>query len=427
MSTPELIGESKLSSFTTGLTPASFSINEDALRSAKETLNRNDFPSTRNEAWKYTRVGRIANLKLQTRHVGTLHLDRSYLISNVAVTLIFENGSFLPSLSTTMLPEGVRVVPFGMADAALMARVGSLVKTEGDVFSSLNTNYMGEGVIIVIGKNCKIDKPIQLIHVLSGNHQMASPRILVIAEKFSQANLASAFYSANAEGSFVNAITEVIVEEGAHLSIDELQYESEGNFHVQTEQVYQEKDSTFTINTITLNGTFVRNNLNIVVDGVNCTTNLNGAYLLKGNQHVDNHTMVDHRMPHCQSNELYKGVIDENATGVFNGKVFVRKDAQKINAFQSNGNVLLSDNATINSKPELEIYADDVKCSHGSTTGQLDENAVFYLRARGLSERSARNLLVSAFIEDVLSNIQNEDMLHKVHAILKERYGWELE
>ena len=192
-----------------------------------------------------------------------------------------------------------------------------------------------------------------------------------------------------------------------------------------TEQIAQAKDSTFTINTLTLNGTLVRNNLNIEVNGVNCNTHLNGAYLLKENQHVDNHTMVDHKAPHCESNELYKGVIDDKATAVFNGKVFVRKDSQKINAFQSNGNVLLSDNATVNSKPELEIYADDVKCSHGSTTGQLDEEAVFYLRARGISERSARHLMVSAFIVDVLEKIENQQVLDFTHKILKDRFGWD--
>jgi Fe-S cluster assembly protein SufD len=176
---------------------------------------------------------------------------------------------------------------------------------------------------------------------------------------------------------------------------------------------------------MTLDGTLVRNNLNIEVNGVNCMTNLHGAYVLKSNQHVDNHTIVDHKQPHCESNELYKGVMDEKSTGVFNGKVFVRKDAQKINAFQSNGNVLLSDDATVDSKPELEIYADDVKCSHGSTTGQLDEEAVFYLRARGISEKSARHLMVAAFIGDVLSKIENDEFREYTHSLLQDRFGWE--
>ncbi|MEY3425976.1 MAG: Fe-S cluster assembly protein SufD, partial [Bacteroidota bacterium] len=174
-----------------------------------------------------------------------------------------------------------------------------------------------------------------------------------------------------------------------------------------------------------LDGTLVRNNLNIGVKGVNCTTHLNGIYLLKENQHVDNHTIVDHCAPNCESHELYKGVMDDSSTAVFNGKVFVRKDSQKINAFQSNANVLLSDSATINSKPELEIYADDVKCSHGSTTGQLDDEAIFYLRARGISEKSARHLMVSAFIGDVLGKIENEKVLEFTHSILKDRFDWE--
>ena len=200
---------------------------------------------------------------------------------------------------------------------------------------------------------------------------------------------------------FTNVISEIHVGKNAKLTIDKLQEENETCSHIATELVNQQQDSNFTINTVTLNGLLVRNNLTIEVNGQNCETNLNGAYILNGNQHVDNHTVVDHKVANCESNELYKGVIDGKATAVFNGKVFVRKDAQKINAFQSNGNVLLSDDATINSKPELEIYADDVKCSHGSTTGQLDEEAVFYLRARGLSEASARQLMVGAFIEDV--------------------------
>jgi Fe-S cluster assembly protein SufD len=211
----------------------------------------------------------------------------------------------------------------------------------------------------------------------------------------------------------------------AQLTIDKIQHEEQGNFAVLTEQVDQKKDSTFTINTITLDGTLVRNNLNIEVNGSNCESNLNGAYLLKDNQHVDNHTIVDHKVAHCLSNELYKGVIYDKATAVFNGKVFVRKDAQKINAFQSNGNVLMSDDASVNSKPELEIYADDVKCSHGSTTGQLDDEAIFYLRARGLSEKAAKNLMVSAFIGDVLDKIENPSVLQMVQTIIQKKHGWE--
>jgi Fe-S cluster assembly protein SufD len=209
--------------------------------------------------------------------------------------------------------------------------------------------------------------------------------------------------------------------------LDKLQYENETCYHISSEQIDQDANSTVTVNTVTLNGRLVRNNLNFVVNGQNATSNLNGAYILKANQHVDNHTVVDHKVANCNSNELYKGVMDEKSTGVFNGKVFVRQDAQKINAFQSNGNILLSDDATINSKPELEIYADDVKCSHGSTTGQLDNDAVFYLRARGLSEKSAKRLLVRAFIDEALEAISSEDFHAYVNRCLEERFDWSVD
>jgi Fe-S cluster assembly protein SufD len=289
----------------------------------------------------------------------------------------------------------------------------------------MNLAYATDGLYIKIAANTTVKKPIQFIQILTGEQTVANTRNYIHCEKFAKASIILGDFSTEASSSFNNVVSEIIVEENAHLIIDKIQYEEAGNYSIVSENVQQEKDSTFTINTLTLNGTLVRNNLTINVAGTNCTTNLNGAYLLKDNQHVDNHTIVDHIAPHCNSNELYKGVIDEKATAVFNGKVFVRKDAQKINAFQSNGNVLLSDNASVNSKPELEIYADDVKCSHGSTTGQLDEEAVFYLRARGLSEKSARYLMVSAFIGDVLEKIESEDVLNYTHSVLKDRFGWD--
>ena len=177
------------------------------------------------------------------------------------------------------------------------------------------------------------------------------------------------------------------------------------SYQISTEQAYQLKDSNFTINTITLQGTLVRNNLNIEVDAEGCETNLNGIYLGEGKNHTDNHTIVDHLKPNCNSNEVYKGILDDNSVGVFNGKVFVRPDAQKTNAFQQNNNILLTDDAVINSKPELEIYADDVKCSHGSTIGQLDDEAIFYLQARGVSKRSAINMMITAFVKDALDRV----------------------
>lgn len=421
----DTLQENKLTAFAEGLTPSTLALSNTLISRAKHTLNTMDFPTTRTEAWKYTRVGRIANLRPVNKIQGTLHLDQRFLISKDAITLVFENGNFLADHSSKDLPSGLKIKSLAHCSSEELSVLGQHLVLENEVFNALNTAYANDGALIQVSEKAQIEQPIQLIHILTGNEQCANVRNFIHIEKFAEAKIIQGFFSANASASFINVVTEIQVDESAHLTLDKIQYEDEGNFHVSTEQVAQDKNSTFTINTLTLNGTLVRNNLTIEVDGENCATNLNGAYLLKENQHVDNHTIVDHKAPHCESNELYKGVIDDKATAVFNGKVFVRKDSQKINAFQSNGNVLLSDDATVNSKPELEIYADDVKCSHGSTTGQLDEEAVFYLRARGISEKSARHLMVSAFIGDVLEKIENKDVLDFAHTILKDRFGWD--
>jgi Fe-S cluster assembly protein SufD len=421
----ETIQVNKLAAFMEGLVPSTLPLPSSIMKIADETLNNCDFPTTRLENWKYTRVGRISNLKPTNSIQGTLHLDQQFLISKDAITLVFENGNFLADYSTKNLPEGINVKSISECSQVELADLGENIKLENEVFNALNTRFLNDGAFIQIAEKTVVDKPIQLIHILSGSNQIANIRNVIHVERFAEANIIQGFFSANASSSFTNIVSEISLENNSKLTIDKIQFEDEGNFHVSTEQVAQAENSTFTINTLTLNGTFVRNNLNIEVNGENCTSNLYGTYLLKDNQHVDNHTVVDHKAANCVSNELYKGVIDDKATAVFNGKVFVRKDSQKINAFQSNGNVLLSDSATINSKPELEIYADDVKCSHGSTTGQLDEEAIFYLRARGISEKSARHLMVSAFIGDVLNKVDNTEVLDYAHKILKDRFGWE--
>lgn len=421
----EILQENKLAAFAEGLEQTTLPLPSSLTEHAKEVLGKTDFPTTRQEAWKYTRVGRIASIQAQ-KNKGTISsLPTEFNIDENALTVVFENGKLITDISTLVLPEGLSIKPLSGCSASELNAIGKNVKLDAEPFNCLNTLFMNDGLFIRIEDKAQIESTIQIVHITTGAASVSNVRHYIHSGKFSKASVIQGYFSLQSEGSLTNVITEVEVQDNAHLTIDKLQYETEGNFQVATEQVAQAKDSNFTINTLTLNGTLVRNNLNIEVNGVNCETHLNGAYLLKENQHVDNHTVVDHKAPHCESNELYKGVIDDKATAVFNGKVFVRKDSQKINAFQSNGNVLLSDNATVNSKPELEIYADDVKCSHGSTTGQLDEEAVFYLRARGISERSARHLMVSAFIGDVLEKIENERVLDYTHRILKDRFGWD--
>jgi Fe-S cluster assembly protein SufD len=269
-----------------------------------------------------------------------------------------------------------------------------------------------------------MSEPLQLIFVTSGKNTFANPRIQIVAQKFSSAKFVASFISRESENSFNNVITEFTVGENATLVYDKIQNEAEANFHISTEEVAQEKNSNFKINTVTLDGTLVRNNINISVNGENCETHMNGVIIAKGNAHVDNHTFVNHKVANCFSNENYKYVMEDKSTGVFNGRVIVQQHAQKINAYQKNGNILLSDFAQIFSKPELEIYADDVKCSHGSTTGQLDENAIFYLQARGISKDKAKKLLVSAFVGEVIEQFSSDAMHDKINQVLVEKHNW---
>ena len=400
-----------------------FLLSEDLRKRALAVLAATPFPTTRAEAWKYTRVTKIKNGRFDVK--ADAIATKNHRISENSAALVFVNGHFSAELSDRSYPDGVKILALSQMDEAELSVLGNNLKIEGEVFNAFNTAYATDGVYIHISAKMQIEQPIELIYISTGENTLSNVRNIIISEAFSKAHVIQHFVSENAANCFTNVVSEISVAQNAFLAIDKLQQEDDSVFHISTEEVNQAKDSNFTINTITLNGGLVRNNLNIAVDGQNCETHLNGAYILKGNQHVDNHTIVDHLMPNCESNELYKGVIDGNATAVFNGKVFVRKDAQKINAFQSNGNVLLSDDASVNSKPELEIYADDVKCSHGSTTGQLDEEAVFYLRARGIGEKAARQLMIGAFIGDVLDKIKHEDVLNKINQTLSERFSWE--
>lgn len=404
----------------------SFILNPELRQKALDVLEQTPFPTTKTEAWKYTRVAKIKNSTLSVQE-NPLTVNGNFGLEENSVQYVFVNGHFSTELSSKNYPEGLKIEALSQMVPGEAAVLGTSVPLEGEVFSAINTAYATDGLYVHVSAKMQIEPTIEIIQINTNQHILSNLRHVLVAEAFSEVRFVQRSISVNGSENFTNVISEIRVGKNAKLTIDKLQEEDESCFQVSTELVNQEQDSNFTINTVTLNGALVRNNLTIEVDGQNCETHLNGAYILNGNQHVDNHTIVDHKVANCESNELYKGVIDGKATAVFNGKVFVRKDAQKINAFQSNANVLLSDDATINSKPELEIYADDVKCSHGSTTGQLDEEAVFYLRARGLSEASARQLMVGAFVEDVLQKIENESVTNRIHSILKERFNWVIE
>lgn len=396
-------------------------VTKELAEKAQQAIQTLAWPTTRMEHWKYTRVSKLQKLAFHADKPEIHNLHR-YQIQEGIPTYFFVNGHFVEALNQDKLQDiDVRVL--SQADAQL---AHSELNVSEQIFEAINTAFLADGVQINVAKKAE-KRALQIIHILAGDTSISNFKTEVILGDFAEFNLIQGFYSEDeAVNCFANISNEFSLGVNSKLQVDKVQLENEACFHINSELVNQAKDSHFRINTITLNGGLVRNNLNIRVNGENCTTDLYGAYVLNGKQHVDNHTVVDHKVANCLSNELYKGVIDDSATAVFNGKVFVRQDAQKINAFQSNGNVLLSDNASVNSKPELEIYADDVKCSHGSTTGQLDDEAIFYLEARGISKEKARALLVSAFIGEVLEHIENEAVLNHVHHLLEKRFGWVL-
>ncbi|MEZ4922625.1 MAG: Fe-S cluster assembly protein SufD [Crocinitomicaceae bacterium] len=390
-------------------------------KNALNKLEEQDFPTSKDEYWKYTRLAKLTkNAFVQHNDPDRLNLTK-YIISNDYLVVV--NGYIREDLSQYSKLNWE--IDFPGSDRMAENSTFNQYLTD-DIFTNLNSAFFEKVVNIRIGEKKINEGPLQIIYITRGKDVIANNRLFVEAGKFSESQIIETFVSYDADNCFNNQVSEVYVHENAKLSIHKIQVESDTNSHISTEQIHQEKDSYFQINTSSLSGQLVRNNINIIVDGENCETHMNGAIVTKDNQHIDNHTFVDHKKGHCFSNENYKYVLNGKSTGVFNGRVVVEKDSQKINAYQNNGNILLSDSASINSKPELEIYADDVKCSHGSTTGQLDEQAVFYLQSRGISKSKAKNLLIMAFIEEVIEEIENKDVVNLINQELHRIHGWEL-
>lgn len=382
------------------------------------------FPTTKTEAWKYTRTTKISKQNFKFCKTAINSAEPFKIQEMSAHTLVFVNGFFAPEHSNYSEKEGIRITPFSLAKESELTQLNTQQLITEDVFSLINAAFANDGVLVHLAKNKQLALPVQIIHISTGENNTTQNRNLFILEEGAKAEIIQTFYTENANHNFTYIQNNSVVNKNASLTIEKIQNESGENFIINRDQATQGRDSVFTVNTNTLSGFLVRNDLYINVIGENATTHLNGTYLTKGKQHIDNHTFVDHKVANCESFELYKGVMDEQSTAVFNGKVLVRKDAQRINAYQSNGNVLLSENASVNSKPELEIYADDVKCSHGSTTGQLDDEAIYYLQTRGISKKGAKQLLVAAFIGEVLNKIENEKVRNHIDTVLLERFGW---
>jgi Fe-S cluster assembly protein SufD len=369
------------------------------------------FPTYDLEDWKFTSVAPIAKVPFQPAQPAAGDSVRAKLAELPLADfgcprLVFVNGYFSQELSWLhALPAGIRVSSLAAAlqessgAPVLEEHLSRYARYDNHAFVALNTAFLRDGAFIEIPKGVVAGKPIHLLFVTTaaGRPAVAHPRNLILVARDAQASFIESYVSLSDQVHFTNAVTEIVAGENAVVEHYRIQQESPRAFHIATVQIYQDRSSSFTSHNISLGAAIARNDVNTVLDAEGAECALNGLYMVDGVRHVDNHTSLDHAKPHCASREVYKGILDGKAMAVFNGKIIVRKDAQKTDAKQTNKNLLLSPDATINTKPQLEIYADDVKCTHGATIGQLGEELIFYLRSRGigLKRRAACSLTPS--------------------------------
>jgi len=406
----------------------------DSMRTeAAEQFLSNGLPTIRDEDWKYTNVRPITKLGFNPFTRQSVQVDRAQLrrhqISGLETfQMVFVNGFFSADLSELSgLPNGVSVQSLSAVLAQDTDRVqpalGSCLPESKHGFSLLNTAYINDGAYIEIPAGCELAKPIELLFVIDGNtnEQVAQPRNLIIAGENSRCTLIERFIGLGGRKTVTNTISEVVARPGAKLDHYKLQQEDDTGFHVSGLYVVQGRDSEVTNHNIALGAALSRNDIRVSLRGPNAHCGMNGLYLGSGKQHIDNHTQVDHLVPHCTSDEFYKGVLTDRARAVFHGRIVVHQGAQKTDAQQQNNNLLLSKDAEVDTKPQLEIYADDVKCSHGATVGQLDNNALFYLLSRGIERNLAHSLLTFAFASDVISRMRLPALRDALEGLLPEK------
>ena len=368
-------------------------------------------PTSKTEAWKYTRVGRLFNQPYAAPN-GDVSPALPARLPFEATRVVFVNGHFRADLSDDLKGQkGVVIdsLKHHLSHGPVKEHYGTLAPTNERLFTAMNTAAPIDGLILLVTKGVKVKKPIHVMHVTTWERQLVQPRDLFMLHEGAEAEVIIEHIALDTPEAFVNSVRECVVGEGARLTIHKLQHEVNGPANISFDGVRVAAKGHYSISTTTLDGALIRNEVKVSLAGPEAHAELNGVYLLNGTTHCDNHTYIGHDVPDCTSDELYKGIVAGKGTSVFNGKVYVKQDAQRTRAYQSNANILLGDDAKVYTKPELEIYADDVKCSHGCTIGRLDEKGLFYLRSRGVSEAEARKLMAHAFITEVVERIQNEE------------------
>lgn len=389
-------------------------------------LKNTGLPHSKEEEYKFTQISKKIEQNISTfLAADKISISAELIKSNLfegfeGDVVVFNNGLFVEELSS-ISSTGYTLSKLSDSNSELL---GSIAKIENDPFVALNNISFEDGIHIKTEKGIKVEKPILFLYFNQANQgQIIQPRVLIEVAENSEVTFIENTVSQDEETYFSNTVVEVKVAQNAHAYYYRLQNENRKAISVTNFATDIHRDATFTSVALQLQADLLRNNLTLNLLDKGCVGNMYGLYLLNGKTHVDNHTNVDHTKPNSDSNELYKGILTDSARGVFNGKIFVRQDAQKTNAFQQNNNILLSENAIINTKPQLEIWADDVKCSHGCTTGQLDEEALFYLQARGIGKEQARGLLLYAVAGEVLEQIAYEPFKAYCIQLVEDRLG----
>jgi len=396
------------------------------------------FPTTDEEDWKYTNVASIARAEFKPAEGSTKLESRAvepfFSAESSRSRLVFVDGIFMRELSSLeAIPEGVVASDLGAALAGEHAEVlwehlGRLSGEGSDAFSALNTAFIGGGAFLHVGKAAVASAPVQLLFVSTAEAEAATfPRVLVVAERDSRLDLIETYASVGEAAYLTNAVVEVFVGEGAQVTHYKVQDEGASAFHVASTRAELSRSSLYDLTTVTLGAQLSRHNIEILLESEGAECRVDGLYIVGTGQHADTHSLIDHRVPDCASRQNYKGILDGRSRAVFNGRVFVREDARGTDAVQSNKNLLLSREARVDTKPQLEIYNDDVKCAHGATVGQLDEEELFYLVSRGLHTDLARNLLTYGFAEEIVERIKfesiraqlDEAILNRLHARLE--------
>jgi len=401
---------------------------------AIQNFEKEGFPTKKDEEWKYTSLKPILKqdyslFPTTDTSVGFKEIKK-YLINDIeSYTLIFIDGAFSSFLSDTTHEDcDVCVLSSALTRPKYKMVVDNYFNTiakENNSLTDLNTAFTKEGAFINIPKNTVVQKPIQILNFSTGSEKevILQPRNLVIVGENSHVQIIERHQNLSENTTFTNAVTEIFVHKRAIVDYYKIQNDTEKSSLVDSTFVSQKQQSVASVHTYSFGGKITRNNLEFYHEGEHITSHLNGISILSDKQHVDNHTLVNHKYPNCESHELYRGIYADKSTGVFNGKVIVEQEAQKTNAFQQNNTILISDKATINAKPQLEIFADDVKCSHGCTIGQLDESALFYMQSRGIPKKEAKALLLFAFGNDVVEKIKIPQLKSRITKLIAKNLG----